>query len=575
MLLKPDLSGIEIEVQHLASLAARALPVTVASVALWDEPRLALTVKAVDTVRPVDRSLLVGVRVPFADAPWHRNAFEQNELILLEEGNAGALGVEQEAGLALIPFARSVYLVPIRFDGETVGMLILGEARTIVRERFSSEKRERCRAIVDEFVTVTAHAWEARRLRRQVRSMSSLMRLVRGVATARSYDDVLVSLGSEVADWLGIPVRAALLGVTDRKIEILSQWRLPEAILGDDGRQMFLAMTRSDARPSGPVTVTVAGDDPLDPMAAVEPAAKRWTRVGVPLMRDERLIGVACLYLEEEIRLADWELEALRRRGEIAAMGVESAGLIRGGEVEQESLHRVALELLTGYRWALVREVFAGLARTLPASLHQRLSGTLSDLVDQSRSTGQTLDGELVSAVVAEVTAVFSELWDAAEPAESVPVLLDVNDVVSRALRIVRMSLESASRGNRAKVDLRFDPTGGPVVIQGSLVLVGALVHAIESAVDAMPAGGEIRVRTGRENGHAVISVEDSGIERAGGADSASLTHFSLKDPGTVLSLVRSIVEPYGGRATLLAREASGSALVLYLPATAAASPGA
>jgi signal transduction histidine kinase len=100
-------------------------------------------------------------------------------------------------------------------------------------------------------------------------------------------------------------------------------------------------------------------------------------------------------------------------------------------------------------------------------------------------------------------------------------------------------------------------------------------VHAIESAVDAMPAGGEIRVRTGRENGHAVISVEDSGIERAGGADSASLTHFSLKDPGTVLSLVRSIVEPYGGRATLLSREAPGSALVLYLPATAAASLGA
>jgi signal transduction histidine kinase len=578
MSLKPDLSGIQTEAQHLASLVARSLPVTVASVALWDEPRLALTVKAVDTVRPVDRSLTVGVRVPFADAPWHRNAFEQNELVLLEEGSAGALGVEQEAGLALIPFARSVYLVPIRFAGETVGMLILGEARAIERERFSSEKRERCRAIVDEFVTVTAHAWEARLLRRQVRSMSSLMQLVRGVATARSYDDVLVSLGSEVADWLGIPVRAALLGMTDRKIQILAHWRLPEEILGDGGRQMFLAMTRSDALPSGPVTMTVAGDDPLDPMAAVEPAAKRWTRVGVPLMRDERLIGVACLYLEEEIRLADWELEALRRRGEIAAVGVESAGLIRVVEVEQESLHRVALELLTGYRWALVREVFAGLARTLPASLHQRLSGTLPGLVDQSRSTGQTLDGDrtdLVSAVVAEVTAVFSELWDAGESAELVPVFLDVNDIVARALRIVRMSLESASRGNRAKVDLRFEPTGGPVVIQGSLVLVGALVHAIESAVDAMPAGGEIRVRTGRENGHAVISVEDSGAERAGGADSASLTHFSLKDPGTVLSLVRSIVEPYGGRATLLSREASGSALVLHLPAIAAASLGA
>jgi signal transduction histidine kinase len=577
MSLKPDLAGLETEAQHLASLVARSLPVTVASVALWDEPRLALTVKAVDTIRPVDRALPVGVRVPFLDAPWHRNAFERNELILLEEGGARALGLEQEAG-PLIPFARSVYLVPIRFAGETVGMLILGEARAIEREHFSSEKRERCRAIVEEFVTATAHAWEARRLRRQVRAMSSLIRLVRGVATARSYDEVVVSLGSEVAEWLGIPVRAALLGVTDRKVQILAQWRLPEDMLGDGGRQMFLAMTRSEARPSGPVTVTVAGDDPLDPMASVEPAAKRWTRVGVPLMRDERLIGVACLYLEEEIHLAEWELEALRRRGEIAALGVESVGVIRGVEVEQESLHRVALELLTGYRWALLREVFASLARTLPASLHHRLSGTLPGLLDQSRTSGRTPEGDrtdLVSAVVAEVSAVLAELWDAEGQTEPVPVLLDVNDVVGRALRIVRMSLDSAPRGNSTKVDLLFEPAGGPVVVQGSLVLVGALVHAIESAVDAMPGGGEIRVRTGRANGHAVISVEDNGRERAGGADVASLTRFSFKDPGTVLSLVQSIVAPYGGRATLLSREASGSTLMLHLPAAVPASLGA
>ena len=87
----PDLSGIEIEVQHLASLAARALPVTVATRGSVDEPRLALTVKAVDD-RP-SRRPLAARRRPRAlrRCPWHRNAFEQNELILLEEGNAGAL----------------------------------------------------------------------------------------------------------------------------------------------------------------------------------------------------------------------------------------------------------------------------------------------------------------------------------------------------------------------------------------------------------------------------------------------------------------------------------------------------
>ena len=88
---------------------------------------------------------------------------------------------------------------------------------------------------------------------------------------------------------------------------------------------------------------------------------------------------------------------------------------------------------------------------------------------------------------------------------------LDVNDIVGRALRIAKTSLEDLSRRRGVTIEVRFDPAGQPVLIQGSLVLIGALVHAIESAVEAMPDGGEIRIRTSRENGHAVISVEDTG----------------------------------------------------------------
>ena len=61
-------------------------------------------------------------------------------------------------------------------------------------------------------------------------------------------------------------------------------------------------------------------------------------------------------------------------------------------EAEQERLHQVAFELLTGYRWALLQEVFGSLTRTLAASVERRLRGTLPGLVDQSRSIGETAD---------------------------------------------------------------------------------------------------------------------------------------------------------------------------------------
>jgi signal transduction histidine kinase len=514
--------------------------------------------------------------VPLSTATWHRVAFERSEPVLLESGDDRHLGFEREVELALIPEVRSVYLLPIRFAEETVGILVLGEARGIGRERFSIEKQQRCQAILEEFLAATAHAWEARRLRRQVRAMASMIQLVHGVSTARSFEDVLISLAAEVADWLGIPVRGALLGTMGREIRLLARWQLPEEALSDGGRHMFLAMTRSGARGPEPVAVTLAGDDPLDPLAAAESATRSWTRIGIPLMRDERLIGMACLYLEDKVRLADWELEALRRRGEIVALGVEAVETALTAEAEHEGLHRVVFELLTGYRWALLQEVFQSLTRTLAASLERRLRATLPGLVDQSRSIEETAESDrpdLVTAVVAEVSAAFAELWEPNGQAESATMSLDVNDVVGRALRIAKASLEDRSRRRGVTVDVRFDPTGQPVLIQASLVLVGALVHAIESAVEAMPKGGEIRIRTSRENGHAVISVEDTGGPALQGPDSAPLARFSMKHPSVVLSLVQSIVHPYGGRVALVPREASGNALVLYLPTSSSGAP--
>jgi Bacterial sugar transferase len=42
------------------------------------------------------------------------------------------------------------------------------------------------------------------------------------------------------------------------------------------------------------------------------------------------------------------------------------------------------------------------------------------------------------------------------------------------------------------KIEVRFDPSRQPVVVQGSLVLVGALLQAIESAVESMPDGVQV-----------------------------------------------------------------------------------
>ena len=113
----------------------------------------------------------------------------------------------------------------------------------------------------------------------------------------------------------------------------------------------------------------------------------------------------------------------------------------------------------------------------------------------ESQSVGDTADADrpdLVTAVVSEVAAAFADLWEPNGHSESVR-SLDVNDIVGRALRIGRRAWKICP-GGAVKIEVRFDPSSQPVVVRGSRVLVGALVHATQSAV-SMPDRGEIEVR--------------------------------------------------------------------------------
>jgi signal transduction histidine kinase len=349
---------------------------------------------------------------------------------------------------------------------------------------------------------------------------------------------------------------------------------MPDEALGDGGRQLFLAMTRSRPKASGPITVTIAGDDPLDPLAAVEPMATHWTRVEVPLMRDERPIGVACLYLEDEVRLAHWELEAFRRRGEITALGVEAVGLALTNAAERERSYRIAFELLTGYRRIVLREVLADLTRCLPAATQQRLRETLPGLIQERRIADVGADAgrsELVSTVLAEISSAFTELWESTDLPRAVEPVIDANDLVTHAVHIVKTSFAEILDRHDANVDLSFEPSTEPVLIQGSPVLVGAIVHAIENAVEAMPHGGKVQILTARDNGHVVIYIRDqgAGIPAALTETVFSPLYSTKGGPhlGLGLSIVRTVVQRHGGTALLSASEATGTELAIRIPA--------
>jgi signal transduction histidine kinase len=562
------LLGIETTAQQLAQKVAESLPVTIASVALWDGPSLSLTIKAIGTARPLGVPLPLWSRVPLATAPTHRAAFQQQEPVFLDLARADEVDVREEVARALVPDLQAIYLLPIRLGDETVGLLALGEMRSPVREPMSAEKRNRCRAILDEFLATSAHAWEAGRLREQIRAMASLLRMVRGTFDARTGEDILAACAAETAGWLGVPARGVLFRVAPSgDIALAARYRFPEPMTSADAAQILLAVTRSRTQPEWPVGVASVTEDPLDPLHGVVPAGARWTRITLPLMGTRELLGVICLYVEDELRLSDWELDAFRHRAEIAARVLELITTLQDNAGEREWVGRTAYETLAASHRTALREALKGIDRLVATLLPERVHRLVTELHGSPPAGGPSWT-TLAEAIAREVTSVLEGLR-AEDPTGTIAEWeIDLNSLVRRVAGLARSSLVVPIDRPGGSVQLSLELAKESLVARVSPELVVALVHAIQNAVEAMPDGGEIRVRTGRDNGHALISVQDNGPGVAA-LDDAFAPLVSTKGKphlGLGLAVIRVVASQHGGTASLSSGKAGGALLEIRLP---------
>jgi signal transduction histidine kinase len=285
-------------------------------------------------------------------------------------------------------------------------------------------------------------------------------------------------------------------------------------------------------------------------------------------MRRDRLVGLACLYVEEELRLSDWELDAFQRRADLVSVGMDIVEAQQAQRSEQEWFSRAAWELLTTHQRTAIHETIGGIARLVSSRLSARF-----DASDGPVHSDETASGRgIVDAVVGEVQDLLEDLRVAAAHSDDAPnVSLDVNDLVRRALDIARGRWEEWLHRRGITASLRFEPSDDRLVVEASIGLVGAVVQAVENAVEAVTTGGQVVVRTARDDGHVIISVTDSGPPLSNEVLEAAFEPlFSTKGAtrlGLGLSVVRAFAERHGGEAVLSSGQ-NGTTLMVRLPAT-------
>jgi signal transduction histidine kinase len=142
----------------------------------------------------------------------------------------------------------------------------------------------------------------------------------------------------------------------------------------------------------------------------------------------------------------------------------------------------------------------------------------------------------------------------------------DVNAVVEKVL-----ALHRAGAG-AVRLETALSP-GLPAIAADPDLLARALGNLVRNALEAMPQGGTLNVRTAARDGTVRVEVEDDGP----GITEEQRTrlfvpYFTTKKGGTGLGLaiVQGIVSDHGGRVEVQSAPGAGTTFTLILPAPGA-----
>lgn len=148
---------------------------------------------------------------------------------------------------------------------------------------------------------------------------------------------------------------------------------------------------------------------------------------------------------------------------------------------------------------------------------------------------------------------------------------LDLNQIVHDGLYFLE------SRCAKADIELvrQLDPDL-PVIRADATQLHQVLINLVVNAIQAMPSGGKLAIRTWREGDRVHLTVSDTGVGMSDDVKKNIFTpFFTTKDvdegTGLGLAVVHGIVTSHGGTITVTSQLGNGTTFDVELPFSAAA----
>jgi len=322
----------------------------------------------------------------------------------------------------------------------------------------------------------------------------------------------------------------------------------------------------------GDIALTAPERDAFHQEGTVPGALRAAAQICVPVATAERCFGALVVrWRPDGPAPTD---EGARIAGAVAkqmALALESARLYGETQEALAEVERAQERLVQSHTLRALGEMAAGTAHHLNNLLTVAL-GHLQLMRRRSGAAGLPPAADLIEQALTDAASVVRRMQRFARtgPTEEGPEPVDLAQIAHEARELTETPCVDAFQARGIPILVRVDAQPVPLVRASAAALRETVTNLILNALDAMPRGGVITLRTFQDAAGIGLSVTDTGVGMSAEVKRRALEpFFTTKGPkgtGLGLSVAYGLMRRHGGELSVESTEGSGTTITLRWP---------
>ena len=450
-------------------------------------------------------------------------------------------------------------------EGQLVGSLSIATQET---RRFTDDELTLLRGLADQAALAISNALQHKRMERRLQESEALAAITQALNETLDLERILHMI-VEAAQKIIPQVQRAVIHLLDEEKQALR----PAAVVGQIeqlGRPDF------SMRPGEGIAGQVIADGVVINVSDIR-TEPRYLRLGrathlrsllvAPVQSGDRRLGTISVQSAAPNAFSSDDERLLAMLGVHAGLAIENARLYEDLEKALQYEKAARARLVQSEKLAAMGRLVASVAHELNNPL-QAIQNALYLVKQDSQLDPQAREDLQVALIEADrMSDLISRLRETYRPAQAEQFKPEsLNAIVEEVQKLISTHLRHGGVTFTFEPDPQIQPMPG---IHDQLKQV--ILNLSLNAVEAMPSGGQLTIRTRyvEEVGHMLVKFTDTGS----GINPADLPNifdpfFTTKESGTGLGLAITydIVQRHGGRIDVESQVGQGTTFLVWLP---------